>query len=548
MSSRRSRAASKRNKSKSSVKETPNLKKSKKKSPGKPLSTAKIRSASSTKKKRKARATSASKRKKNMKTASSKTTSTLSGDYMNICLLLLLYTLQGVPMGISAAIPMLLAERKVSMSLQGQFSFASWPFSLKLLWAPVVDSLFMRSWGQRKTWLVPAQLLIGLVMIGSSYSVDNLMDPSQAGEDFDIMLLTSIFFALFFLCATQDIAVDGWALTMLKKENVGYAATCNAAGQTLGNTLSFVGFLTLNSYNIATIGANMRGWGILFLVTTVLIAIMKQEKPAPSIPSVKAAYFEMWSIFRLPAVQSLCLVMFTSKIAFAPGDAMAGLKIQAKGMPKEHMASVGTIIGLISIFLPGVIAKRTAGKKPFELFTDLYIPRIILYVLLAAVIYNAPKPVAGASMPLPLWYYIVIIALYIAITVVATAMFLGQVGLFAKISDPRLGGTYMTLLNTVANLAFKWPSTLVYFLVDMFTTSSVEILDDGSKKTTIVSDGFYVTVVVCAGIGFLWKHWSKKQIYVIENGKREQWLVKSMEKVSDDDDEEAGIALLEKPS
>ena len=32
----------------------------------------------------------------------------------------------------------------------------------------------------------------------------------------------------------QDIAVDGWALTILRKENVGYAATTNAMGQTLG--------------------------------------------------------------------------------------------------------------------------------------------------------------------------------------------------------------------------------------------------------------------------------------------------------------------------
>ena len=28
--------------------------------------------------------------------------------------------------------------------------------------------------------------------------------------------------------ATQDIAVDGWALTMLSPENVGYASTCNS--------------------------------------------------------------------------------------------------------------------------------------------------------------------------------------------------------------------------------------------------------------------------------------------------------------------------------
>ena len=475
----------------------------------------------------------------------------LKGDYLNVCVLLLLYTLQGVPMGISAAIPMLLVERKVSMSVQGKFSFCSWPFSLKLLWAPIVDAVFMTSWGQRKTWLVPSQLLIGFVMIFSSYTVDGLMDTTTDASDgnFDITLLTGIFFILFFLCATQDIAVDGWALTMLKKENIGYAATCNAAGQTLGNTLSFVGFLALNKYNIASIGANMRGWGILFLLTTVLIAAFKPEKPSPAIPSVKEAYIEMWSIFRLPAVQSLCLVMFVSKIAFAPGDAMNNLKIQGKGMPKEHMAIFGTFLGIISILLPGFIAKKTAGQRPFQLFTGLYIPRLLLNIIVAFIIYFAPTPVHDATIPLPLWYYVIVFAAYVLVAILSTAMFLGQVGLFAKISDPRLGGTYMTLLNTVANLAFKWPSTLVYFLVDIFTRQSMEVASDGTKKTTITMDGYYPTVFVCALIGIWWKMWSRERIHLIENGKREQWLVSgvdSYKKGSDDDDEEAGISLISK--
>jgi PAT family acetyl-CoA transporter-like MFS transporter 1 len=36
-------------------------------------------------------------------------------------------------------------------------------------------------------------------------------------SDLDILLLTGIFFMFTFLAATQDIAVDGWALTMLSK-------------------------------------------------------------------------------------------------------------------------------------------------------------------------------------------------------------------------------------------------------------------------------------------------------------------------------------------
>jgi len=43
-----------------------------------------------------------------------------------------------------------------------------------------------------------------------------------------------MFFFLNFLAATQDIAVDGWALTMLQRHNVGYASTCNTVGQTAG--------------------------------------------------------------------------------------------------------------------------------------------------------------------------------------------------------------------------------------------------------------------------------------------------------------------------
>ena len=37
----------------------------------------------------------------------------------------------------------------------------------------------------------------------------------------DVFGLTLFFFVLFILAATQDIAVDGWALTMLSAENVG---------------------------------------------------------------------------------------------------------------------------------------------------------------------------------------------------------------------------------------------------------------------------------------------------------------------------------------
>ena len=82
-----------------------------------------------------------------------------AGDLRAAGLLLALYTLQGIPMGLSGAVPLLLAGR-ASYAEQALLSLASLPFSLKLLWAPLVDAAYVRRWGRRKTWLVPTLSLI----------------------------------------------------------------------------------------------------------------------------------------------------------------------------------------------------------------------------------------------------------------------------------------------------------------------------------------------------------------------------------------------------
>lgn len=69
-------------------------------------------------------------------------------DYPNIALLLLLYTLQGIPMGFSAAIPLILKERGASFSDIALFGVSSLPFSAKLFWAPIVDSQYLESVGR----------------------------------------------------------------------------------------------------------------------------------------------------------------------------------------------------------------------------------------------------------------------------------------------------------------------------------------------------------------------------------------------------------------
>ena len=96
-------------------------------------------------------------------------------DKINICLLLFLYLLQGVPLGMAASIPLIIQVYGASWSQQATFSFAFWPFSLKLLWAPIVDAVYLKRFGRRKTWLVSTQYLIGLVMIVLSYHINDIL-------------------------------------------------------------------------------------------------------------------------------------------------------------------------------------------------------------------------------------------------------------------------------------------------------------------------------------------------------------------------------------
>lgn len=169
----------------------------------------------------------------------------IQGDGQSIALLFLLYTLQGVPMGLASSIPLLLQERGSSYTDQSIFSLVSWPFSLKLLWAPIVDGFYSSTFGRRKSWLIPVQLICGLMMIVASSGINQMLGDKSKSSD--VRGLTIFFFVLYFLMATQDIAVDGWAITILSHKNVGWASTCNAIGQALGNVVSFILFMALNS-------------------------------------------------------------------------------------------------------------------------------------------------------------------------------------------------------------------------------------------------------------------------------------------------------------
>ncbi|KAL5240883.1 hypothetical protein ACI65C_008293 [Semiaphis heraclei] len=255
----------------------------------------------------------------------------LKGDWPNIFVLLLLYMMQGIPFGIIAVIPILLqSKQNVTYKEQALFSIVAWPFSLKLLWAPLVDALYVQKIGRRKSWLIPVQFLMGFCFFYMTYDINDLLP--ETGKP-NILKLVFVFFITSFMAATQDVVVDGWALTLLQKNNVGYASTCATIGQIIGGMVSAVSFIlftsedfsnkylriTPNVGGIVTIKSIFFSWGIFFMAITTLIAIFKNEKDNRlEDDHIKLNTFQsyklLWDILNLPSIKILAIALVTMMV------------------------------------------------------------------------------------------------------------------------------------------------------------------------------------------------------------------------------------------
>lgn len=130
-------------------------------------------------------------------------------DRRNFLLLVLLYFLQGIPMGLAGGSVPFLLKKHLSYGQIGVFSLASYPYSLKLLWSPIVDAVWHPRLGRRKSWILPIQMCSGFGMIYLGGKIKDMMVTAGASDGSGVWTFTWWWFFLVFLCATQDIAVDG---------------------------------------------------------------------------------------------------------------------------------------------------------------------------------------------------------------------------------------------------------------------------------------------------------------------------------------------------
>ncbi|KAK6839756.1 acetyl-coenzyme A transporter 1-domain-containing protein [Apiospora arundinis] len=459
-------------------------------------------------------------------------------DQRNFLLLVLLYFLQGIPMGLAhGSVPFLLKEH-LSYGEIGIFSLAGYPYSLKLLWSPIVDAVWSPRFGRRKSWILPIQLLSGFGMLVLGSVVEGWMLTTGKAGGPTVWNFTGWWFFLVFMCATQDIAVDGWALTLLTPGNVSYASTAQTVGLTAGHFLSYTVFLAFNSPDFAnrwfrsvpsdqgmmTLGGYLTFWGWAYIAVTIGLALLKKEEKTKNEDGIWDVYKIMWGVLKLRNIQTIIIVHLIAKIGFQANDGVTNLKLLDKGFGKENMALTVLIDFPFEIGLGYYAGKWSQEYTPMRLWCWGFMGRLAAAVLAQFTV--SIFPAGGVTGG----YMLLVIGEHVFSTFTNTVMFVAISAFHARVADPVIGGTYMTLLATVSNLGGTFPKFFVLKLVDYFTEATChppttkieastlkaplvtapftcamqaekELCVNGGGSCEMLRDGYYIVNIICVLVG-----------------------------------------------
>ena len=170
-------------------------------------------------------------------------------------------------LGFSAGLPFYLVFNTLSAWLRqagvqrttiGMLSWVGILYSIKFLWAPIVDRvrlpLLHRLLGRRRSWMLLAQagIAAGLLSIAAS-------DPASGVQT---VALSALFVA--FCAATQDIALDAWRIETAPVQLQGAMAAAYQVGYRAALITGSAGALTI---------AGGAGWHASYVTMAVLVGV-----------------------------------------------------------------------------------------------------------------------------------------------------------------------------------------------------------------------------------------------------------------------------------
>ncbi|MEJ2582644.1 MAG: MFS transporter, partial [Acidobacteriota bacterium] len=118
-----------------------------------------------------------------------------------------IYFAEGLPFGIAYDVwPVFFRVHGVSLREIGLMSLLSLPWTWKLLWAPLVDR-----YGARQHWITASLFVLGATTLA--------IVPQDASDPSILMWALLLLFTT--ASATQDIAIDAYAVDVSNPQNVG---------------------------------------------------------------------------------------------------------------------------------------------------------------------------------------------------------------------------------------------------------------------------------------------------------------------------------------
>jgi MFS transporter, PAT family, beta-lactamase induction signal transducer AmpG len=185
-----------------------------------------------------------------------------------VVIVLLLGFSSGLPLALSGSTLLVwMREAGVDLRTIGLFALVGTPYTLKFLWAPLVDALhvplFTRQFGRRRGWLVLSQLLlIGAILLLA------LTDPARSPL---FVALGALLVAA--MSSTQDIVVDAFRVESLPESEQAAGMASYVAAYRIGMLVSTAGALFLvSAFESTGIGRPSAWmWGYVAMAAMVLI-------------------------------------------------------------------------------------------------------------------------------------------------------------------------------------------------------------------------------------------------------------------------------------
>lgn len=292
-------------------------------------------------------------------------------------------------LGFSSGLPLLLigstlkawmTEEKIDLGTVGLFALVQLPYSLKFLWAPLLDRYTLPLLDRRRGWILVFQLALMVSIFAISFF--------HPATDLKSLTIACVFVAFF--AASQDIAIDAYRREVLRDEEQGLGASFGVNGYRIGMLVAGAGALALAQFLSWEASYRIMGIGMgVAIFATLLAPSVKGDVLAPRnlTEAVVQPFLEFFS--RGFAVEVLVFILL-----FKLGDQMASdmfnpFYIQM-GYTKAEIAAISKVFGLWATiaggFLGGLCLVRYSLKSCLWVFGSLQIVSTLGFSWLATFI------------------------------------------------------------------------------------------------------------------------------------------------------------------